>query len=139
MDRRFAIVIALAAAACLPGCASRNGRVAGYGVGTFATFAGVALTANVMNHPTPCNDSLERMQRDPVCLGPALNDAGRVIPPLLMATTGLSILAATAIASWLHRNDPADRDDEPRHRGRYNRENLRGKIRADRAARRSGP
>lgn len=124
MLRRLAVLVVLAVT-LLPGCAGRNGRTAGLALGALATFAGVVLTAQVLDHPTPCDDSMEGVEADPLCLGPVFEDTGRLMPPMLLASTGVVLLTASAIATFIHRNDRAD---EPRRYDRVRSEKLRYKL-----------
>ena len=116
-----ASVLVLVAVLSLPGCATRNGRSAGYVFGTFATFTGVVLTQQVLANPTECEMPAPG-EPDDWCLGAIGTDLGRMLPPMMLASLGVTALIATAISSFIHRND-----DEPGQVDRTRRGNLRYK------------
>jgi hypothetical protein len=120
MVRRAAVLV-LVAVLSLPGCATRNGRAAGYVFGTFATFTGVVLTHQVLSHPTECEMPAPG-EPDDWCLGAIGTDIGRMFPPMMLASLGVTALLATAVMSFVHRND-----EEPRQSDRTRRGNLRYK------------
>ncbi len=124
MRRRLVVLFSLHVA-ILPGCATRNGRAAGLAAGTLATFVGVVLTADVLGHPTPCDDSMAGQDADPFCLGPVVEDTGQLLPPMLLATTGVAVLMASAIAAYVHRDD---REASPRRYDRVRSKKLRYKL-----------
>jgi len=103
MSRRIALLVALAVLS-LPGCASRTGRAAGYFFGGAATFTGVVLTQHVLAHPTECEMPAPG-EPDDWCLGAIGTDFGRLFPPMMLTSLGVTALLATAIASIIHRND----------------------------------
>ncbi|MBA3462632.1 MAG: hypothetical protein H0T46_21935 [Deltaproteobacteria bacterium] len=118
---RCATVLVLVGVLSVPGCATRNGRSAGYLFGTFSTFTGVVLTHQVVANPTECAMPAPGEPGD-WCLGAIGTDLGRIVPPMMLASLGVTALIATAISSYIHRND-----EEPRHDDRTRRGNLRYK------------
>jgi hypothetical protein len=115
MARRITVLLAIAALS-LPGCASRTARNAGLLFGTVATFTGVVMTHEVLSSPTPCEMPAPG-EPDDWCLGAIGSDIGRVFPPMMLTSLGVTALVASAIASYIHRNDEEQgHGDRARHR-----------------------
>ena len=91
--------------------------------GTLATFAGVVWTAEVAGHMPACEmPGPDGEDLDPLCLGAVGEALVEITPPVLLLTSGVTLLAVGAVSMYLHHDDP-----EPRQRRRAGRENLRSR------------